>query len=88
MARKNKIEKLQDIDLQIQKMKEEKAKLLETLERQIGKTVIKEWDSYDEEAIIEFIKLQSENARQFLDSENNTNEHSPIEQELQSTNNY
>lgn len=74
MARKSKVDKILDIEKQIEKMQQEKALLLEKLERSIGKTVIKEWNSYDEKALIECIKMLSEEAKKLLSTELNDDE--------------
>ena len=70
MARKNKVEKINDIEEQIRKLQEEKEKTLERVERKIGKAVIKEWQTYDEEKILEFVKSISYEAQVFINGVN------------------
>ena len=66
MARKRKTEKIEELDSKIQELIKEREKQLERLERHIGKLVIKNWGTYDEENLEEVITSLAENAKELL----------------------
>lgn len=66
MARKKKSEKIEELELQIQKLMKEKEKQLEVLERSIGKLIIKHWDTYDKDDLEKVIISLADNAKEMI----------------------
>lgn len=92
MARKKKSEKIEEIELQIQKLMKEKEKQLEVLERSIGKMIIKHWDTYDKDDLEKVIISLADNAKELLaaneENEENSaqsNNENPTENETSAT---
>lgn len=87
MPRKTKNERIKSINDQIRELQEKKTKMEEKLYLEIGKHIVQEWDTDQEEELKEVITRISDAAIRELDKMDNNSKNENIEEDSKNSNN-
>lgn len=75
MTKTKKEQKLNTIDLKIEKLKEQKKRLEEKMYLSIGKKVVKEWEVDDEDVALDLIGKLKSQVTEILNNEESPSNH-------------